>query len=49
MRRCQKKEVSTERRELVGQIKGAVVVTVVQVTLTVLLNGLVVAALSWAR
>ncbi|MFI6372427.1 hypothetical protein [Streptomyces sp. NPDC050546] len=49
MRRCQKKAVSTERRQLVGQIKGTVVVTVVQVTLTVVLNGLLMAALSWAR
>jgi hypothetical protein len=49
MRRCQKKAVSTERRQLVGQIKGTVVVTVVQVTLTVVLNGLLMAALSWVR
>ena len=49
MRRCQKKAVSTERRQLVGQIKGTVIVTVLQVTLTVLLNVLVAAALSWVR
>jgi hypothetical protein len=49
MRRCQRKAVSTERRQLVGQIKGTVVVTVVQVTLTVVLNGLLMAALSWVR
>lgn len=49
MRRCQKKEVSTERRQLVGQVKGTVVVTLVQVALTVVLNGLLGAALSWVR
>ncbi|MGV9988049.1 hypothetical protein [Streptomyces olivaceus] len=49
MRRCKKKAVSTERRLIVGQIKGTVVVTFVQVTTTVLLNGLGVAVLSWVR
>ncbi len=49
MRRCQEKAVSTERRQIAGHIKGTVVVTIVQVTLTVLLNGLVAAVLAWVR
>lgn len=49
MRRCQKWTVSNERRQLASQVKGAVIVTTVQVILTVTLNGLVAAALSWAR
>ncbi|MEU9661458.1 hypothetical protein [Streptomyces chartreusis] len=49
MRRRQKTTVSLERRQLTQEITGAVVVTFIQVTLTVILNALAAAAAAWAK
>ncbi|WP_158711494.1 hypothetical protein [Streptomyces xylophagus] len=48
MRRYQKRLVSLERRPLSEQIGDTVMVTLVQVTVTLSLNALVTAVLSWA-
>jgi hypothetical protein len=48
MRRCQKGRASTAS-QLGREVKVLVIMTVIQVTLTVGLNALATTALSWAR
>ncbi len=46
MRRCRKRVVNLERRQLAHEIRGTMMVTFIQVALTVTLNALM-AALPW--
>ncbi|MEU1197490.1 hypothetical protein ABZ446_14825 [Streptomyces sp. NPDC005813] len=49
MRHCQKRQISSNRRQLAEEMKAVVIVTVVQVLLTSSLNVLSATALSWVK